>query len=94
MVQTDKDGVVNLPEPAVKGTRANAPSHLVVRVKPRFLVFGAWTMRRWIYQPWIRVARALNTRLDAYLFTDRGIYRPRETVHLTGLVRNQLATTA
>ena len=91
--QTDKDGVVNLPEPAVKGTRANAPSHLVVRSNRDFsflvldhaaLDLSALDIR----------GRALNTRLDAYLFTDRGIYRPRETVHLTGLVRNQLATTA
>lgn len=27
--------------------------------------------------------------LEAYVYTDRGIYRPGETVHLTALVRNQ-----
>ena len=28
--------------------------------------------------------------VDAYLYTDRGIYRPGETVHLTALVRDEL----
>src|SRR5207302_3127840 len=29
--------------------------------------------------------------VDAYLYTDRGIYRPGETVHLTALVRDDKA---
>lgn len=29
--------------------------------------------------------------VDGYLYTDRGIYRPGETVHLTGLMRNRAA---
>ena len=89
---TDKDGVIRLPEPAVKGTRANAPSHLVVRSNRDFsflvLDHAALDLSALDTQ-----GRALKTKLDAYLFTDRGIYRPRETVHLTGLVRNQQATT-
>ena len=91
--ETDKEGVLNLPEPAVRGTRANAPSHLVVRSSKDFsflvLDHAALDLSSLDTQ-----GRVLNTALDAYLFTDRGIYRPRETVHLTGLVRNQLATTA
>jgi uncharacterized protein YfaS (alpha-2-macroglobulin family) len=91
--ETDKDGVLNVPEPAVRGTRANAPSHLVVRSSTDFsflvLDHAALDLSSLDTQ-----GRVLHTALDAYLFTDRGIYRPRETVHLTGLVRNQLATTA
>ena len=30
------------------------------------------------------------TSLEAYVYTDRGIYRPGETVHLTALVRDEL----
>lgn len=35
--------------------------------------------------------RALSTDIDGYLYADRGIYRPGETVHLTAMVRDRLA---
>ena len=35
--------------------------------------------------------RSLPGPVDAYLYTDRGIYRPRETVHLVALLRDRLA---
>jgi alpha-2-macroglobulin len=35
--------------------------------------------------------RALPGPVDAFLYTDRGIYRPRETVQIMALVRDQLA---
>ena len=36
-------------------------------------------------------ARADAAAVDGYLYVDRGIYRPGETVHLTGLLRDRLA---
>jgi uncharacterized protein YfaS (alpha-2-macroglobulin family) len=35
--------------------------------------------------------RALPGPVDAYLYTERGIYRPRETVHVVALLRDRLA---
>ncbi|CAN5321322.1 alpha-2-macroglobulin [soil metagenome] len=35
--------------------------------------------------------RALSSDIDGYLYADRGIYRPGETVHLTAMVRDRLA---
>lgn len=35
--------------------------------------------------------RQVNEAVDAYLYADRGIYRPGETVHLTSLVRDREA---
>jgi alpha-2-macroglobulin len=35
--------------------------------------------------------RTLATPLDGYLYADRGIYRPGETVHIVGLLRDQQA---
>ncbi|MCW5201029.1 hypothetical protein VU07_04420, partial [Desulfobulbus sp. F4] len=32
--------------------------------------------------------------LDAYVYTERGIYRPGETVHLAGIVRDRIARAA
>ena len=33
--------------------------------------------------------RAARTDIDGYLYADRGIYRPGETVHLTAMVRDR-----
>jgi uncharacterized protein YfaS (alpha-2-macroglobulin family) len=35
--------------------------------------------------------RALASDIDGFLYADRGIYRPGETVHLTAMVRDRLA---
>jgi len=35
--------------------------------------------------------RAARTDIDGYLYADRGIYRPGETVHLTAMVRDRMA---
>ena len=35
--------------------------------------------------------RALPGPVDAFLYTERGIYRPRETVHIVALLRDRLA---
>ncbi len=35
--------------------------------------------------------RAATTAVDGYLYADRGVYRPGETVHLAGLMRDRLS---
>ncbi len=35
--------------------------------------------------------RSVATDIDGYLYADRGIYRPGETVHLTAMVRDRMA---
>ena len=90
--KTDSEGTLTLPEPAVRGKQANAPSHLVVRSKKDFS-FLALNHAALDLSSLDIGGRVLSNAGDAYLFTDRGIYRPRETVHLTGLVRNKNANT-
>ena len=87
---TNSDGVVVLPETAVKGKLANRPSHLVVRAQNDYslLVLNHAALDLSALNTG---GRNLDTALDAYVFTDRGIYRPRETVHVTGLVRDRAA---
>src|SRR4029078_5374724 len=36
--------------------------------------------------------RAVTTGLDAFVYTERGVYRTGETVHLTTLLRDPLGT--
>ena len=39
----------------------------------------------------VTAGRSTRTDIDGYLYADRGIYRPGETVHLTAMVRDRLA---
>ena len=89
---TDSEGTLTLPEPSVRGKQANAPSHLVVRSKKDF-AFLTLNHAALDLSSLDIGGRVLSNYGDAYLFTDRGIYRPRETVHLTGLIRNKNANT-
>jgi uncharacterized protein YfaS (alpha-2-macroglobulin family) len=42
----------------------------------------------------VTAGRDSRTNIDGYLYADRGIYRPGETVHLVGLVRDRTAVAA
>ncbi len=91
--RTGSDGRVLLPKAAIYGQHANSPSHLLIRHEGDFA--------------WLNVngasldlsafdvgGRTAPKTLDAYVYTDRGIYRPAETVHVNGLVRDPLAKMA
>ena len=73
-VTTDGDGLarVELGEPSVIGLSASAGDRQAL-------------LPSWWYQAWTRSTPADEARW--YVFDDRGIYRPGETVRLTGWVR-------
>jgi len=92
--ESDRDGWVRIPEPPVRGKRANEPSHLVIR-KDKDLAFVNLKAAPLDLSAFEISGRLVKGDIDAYLFTDRGIYRPRETVYLHALVRdNQGRNTA
>lgn len=41
----------------------------------------------WVFDTVDTSGRAYVSQLDAWLYTDRGVYRPGETIHLSGLLR-------
>src|SRR3954469_1378091 len=89
--ETDKDGLARIPGGMLRGKGGDEP-YAVVASGPEadfnFLEVG-------------RAAFDLSDRgvsgrpqpgpVDGYLYTDRGIYRPGESVHLTALVRDDKA---
>ncbi|MGH1557721.1 MG2 domain-containing protein [Caulobacter segnis] len=60
---------------------------------------STWTARQWICPSRASAAapkaastgRSVAADIDGYLYADRGIYRPGETVHLTAMVRDRMA---
>lgn len=84
---SDSEGWVEVPEPAVRGRRAHQPVYLTVHAEADFaflrLDSASLDLSRFPIG-----GRVLAERADAYLFTDRGIYRPRETVQVHALVRD------
>lgn len=84
---TGEDGSLMVPKPAVSGKRANAPSHLIVRYKGDF----SWVELQDSALDLSRLdigGRKPPKKIDAFLYTDRGVYRPGETVYLSGLIRD------
>ncbi len=88
-VTSDADGLARIPGGLVHGSGGDEPFAVMAYGKNgdfNFLEVG-------------RAAFDLSDRgvtgrpppgpVDAYLYTDRGIYRPGETVHLVGLVRDE-----
>jgi uncharacterized protein YfaS (alpha-2-macroglobulin family) len=86
---TDADGLARLPAGLLKGEGGNSPSHLTATLADgqdsAFLDLG---------RPALDLAdRGIGGReapgpLDAYLYLERGIYRPGETVELMALLRD------
>lgn len=83
----DKDGWVEIPEAAVIGRRANAPSHIVV-AHNQDLAYIDLNSSPLDLSAFNVGGRHLTTKADAFVFTDRGVYRPREIVYVTAIVRD------
>ncbi|MBL8834726.1 MAG: alpha-2-macroglobulin family protein [Alphaproteobacteria bacterium] len=87
---TDASGRVSFPAGLMRGTGAAAPSLV--------MAFGA---EDFVVQDLSRPAFDLSDRgvegrdapgpVDAFLYTERGIYRPRETVQIVALLRDRIA---
>ena len=90
-VTSDADGIARIPAGCVRGSGGDEPFAVMAYGKDgdfNFLEVG---------RPAFDLSdrgvsgRAQPGPVDAYLYTDRGIYRPGETVHLVGLVRDDKA---
>jgi hypothetical protein len=90
-VRTDRDGRAHFAAGLLRGSGGAAPQLVQA--------FGA--AGDFSYQDLNRPAFDLSDRgvdgrssagpVDAFLYTERGIYRPRETVHVTALLRDRIA---
>jgi alpha-2-macroglobulin len=88
---TDKDGHARFDPGLLRGTGGNAPALLVAESTAGDYAFLDLTQ-----SPFDLSDRGVDGRLppkplDVYLVSERGAYRPGETVHLTALVRDSRA---
>jgi hypothetical protein len=88
---TDREGLVDLPTPGFGAPRSRWRRHLSPekleedRVKGLRLVFA----RQGEDLAYLQTDVPEAAKMNSVLFTDRGLYRPGETIHIKGYVRRQ-----
>ncbi|MDD2893044.1 MAG: alpha-2-macroglobulin [Halothiobacillaceae bacterium] len=87
---TDANGVARFPAGLLQGTGGMAAVMLMAYARDDFNFLD---LRRAAFDLSDRgvEGRAPSGPVDAFLYTERGIYRPGETVHLTALARDAVA---
>ncbi len=93
-LSTDEQGMVRFAPGLLKGKDGQAAVHLMAMDSKH-----GFTFLQLEQTPFDLSDRGVSGRtapgpLDAYLYTERGIYRPGETVHLTAIVRDRIARSA
>ena len=89
--RTDRAGMAEFAAGLVRGTGGNAPAAILAYGRD-----GDFNLLDLTRPGFDLSDRGVSGRpapgpLDAYLFTERGVYRPGETVHLTALLRDESA---
>ncbi|HLJ19377.1 MAG TPA: MG2 domain-containing protein, partial [Stellaceae bacterium] len=88
---TDADGQVRFDPGLTRGTGGAAPVAVMAYGAEGDFTFEDVTRPAFDLSDRGVDGRALPGPVDAYLYTERGIYRPRETVHIVALLRDRLA---
>ena len=88
---TDADGQVRFDPGLLRGAGGSAPVAVMAYGAEGDFTFEDVTRPAFDLSDRGVDGRALPGPVDAYLFTERGIYRPRETVHVVALLRDRLA---
>jgi hypothetical protein len=91
---TDENGLVRFAPGLLKGKGGQAAVHLMSMNSKH-----GFTFLQLEQAPFDLSDRGVSGRtapgpLDAYVYTERGIYRPGETVHLAAIVRDRIARSA
>ncbi|WP_144185978.1 alpha-2-macroglobulin family protein [Elioraea rosea] len=86
-VATDADGVARFPAPLTRGRGGAAPSHVVARAEGGDLAFLDLALAAFDLSDRGVEGRPHPGPLDAWAWTERGIYRAGETVNLLALLR-------
>lgn len=82
---TNKEGVVRFNKEVVSGKNALAPSKIVVSNEHDYYVVDLNASPFYLED---NKGTLASSDYSAYAYTERGIYRPGETLHYTALVRN------
>jgi uncharacterized protein YfaS (alpha-2-macroglobulin family) len=87
-VLTDANGEADFPTPLMAGTRANAPTTLLAYGGGNF-AFQNLTAPAFDLSDRGVSGRAAPHDFQAFMYTERGIYRPGETINLMALLRDR-----
>jgi uncharacterized protein YfaS (alpha-2-macroglobulin family) len=91
---TDADGVARFAAPLTRGRGGAAPHHVLARAEGGDLAFLDLTAAAFDLSDRGVDGRAHPGPLDAWAWTERGIYRPGETVNLLALLRTSAGEVA
>jgi len=87
-VLTNADGEADFPAPLLAGTRANAPATLLAYSGGNF-AFQNLTSPAFDLSDRGVSGRAAPKDFQAFMYTERGIYRPGETINVISLLRDR-----
>ncbi|PUB17437.1 alpha-2-macroglobulin family protein [Yoonia sediminilitoris] len=87
---TDDDGVARFPEGLTRGTGGNAPALVTVADGPDMTYLSLTDPAFDLSDRGVE-GREPSPPIDVFLATDRGAYRAGDTIHVTGLMRDQTA---
>jgi uncharacterized protein YfaS (alpha-2-macroglobulin family) len=90
---TDARGYARFEPGLLRGDGGQAPRLLVAQGRDDYALLDLATAAFDLSDRGVK-GRPAPGPLDAYLYADRGVYRPGETVHLTGLIRTDGGTAA
>ncbi len=93
-LSTDEQGVARFAPGLLKGKGGQAAVHLMALDSKHGFTFLQLEQAPFDLSDRGVSGRSAPGPLDAYLYTERGIYRPGETVNLTAIVRDRIAHSA
>ncbi|WP_417910380.1 MG2 domain-containing protein [Candidatus Electronema sp. PJ] len=91
---TDEKGLVHFAPGLLKGKGGQAAFHLMSADSKHGFTFLQLEQAPFDLSDRGVSGRTASGPLDAYLYTERGIYRPGETVHIAAIVRDRIARAA
>jgi uncharacterized protein YfaS (alpha-2-macroglobulin family) len=90
---TDKDGFVHFEAGLTRGEGGQAPAAIVAADKADYAFLSLKSAAFDLSDRGV-AGRQVPTGLDAFVYTERGVYRSGETVHVTALLRDALGIAA
>lgn len=90
-LETGRDGHANFPAALLRGAGGASPAVLVAETDKGDYAFLSLDGPALDLSDRGTAGRITSGPLDAYVFTERGIYRPGETVHISAIVRDPRA---